>query len=116
MKPKQIKPQVKKHTTTPWQISVEAYPEPRMVKIGTGDDGWLGVASVFGDTQEEAEANADLIVKAVNNFDEMIAALEACKKAIPNVPRHKEDEWDYVLRRAFLAVSAALFSVKGDPK
>ena len=59
------------HTPGPW-IICDKQEEPRTVKIGTGENGWLGVAQSFGDTQEEATANAKLIAAAPD-------LLEACK-------------------------------------
>lgn len=63
-----------KHTPGPWIISANNT-EPNTIKIGTGEKGWLGVAQSFGDTQEEAEANANLIIAAP-------AMLEALKKTL----------------------------------
>lgn len=64
------------HTPTPWIVSGGREEDGRMVKIGTGEKGWLGVAAAFGDTPEEAEANAAFIVKAVNAHDDLIHALK----------------------------------------
>lgn len=59
-----------KHTPGPWVIS-SIEDAPRTVKIGTGEGGWLGVAQAFGDTDEEARANAQLITAA----PDLLAAL-----------------------------------------
>lgn len=69
------------HTPTPlpWVISPKRE-ESNKVVIGTGPDAWLGLAAVYGDTQEEAEANAEFIVKAVTCHEELLAALHAVVK------------------------------------
>ncbi len=51
-----------KYTPGPWLIVPQT--EPRTVKIGTGEKGWLGVAQAFGDSDEEAQANSRLIAAA----------------------------------------------------
>jgi hypothetical protein len=53
------------HTHEPWLVSARQ-DEPRQRKIGTGEEGWLGVALVFGDTEEEADANGRRLVACVN--------------------------------------------------
>ena len=73
-----------KHTELPWRVS-ESKREPNLVKIGTGDGGWLGLAHVFGDSDEEAEANAEFIVRAVNCHDDL---LEACRRAMEAMQKH----------------------------
>lgn len=62
-------------TARPWIIA--DYPEKAQKKIATPDG--LGIALVFGDTEEEVNANAELIVKAVNAYDDL---LEACKELL----------------------------------
>jgi hypothetical protein len=37
-----------------------------------GDDGWLGVAQCFGDSEEEAEANARLIAAAPELLEALV--------------------------------------------
>lgn len=69
-----------KHTPGPWRVSVEKYPEPRKVKVGTGEDGWWGVASAFGDTQEEAEANARLIAAAPDMLEALTTLVHRVQK------------------------------------
>jgi hypothetical protein len=66
------------HTPGPWKIS-KCVNEPGMVKIGTGPDGWLGVAAAFGDSDEEVQSNALLIAAAPN-------LLAACKAAMEDIP------------------------------
>ena len=38
---------------------------PNMAAVGTGVEGWLGLAQMFGDTQKEANANAQFIALAL---------------------------------------------------
>ena len=50
-----------KHTKGPWTVSEQF--EGTQVKI-SGPEGWLCVALAYGDTNEEAQANARLIAAA----------------------------------------------------
>lgn len=45
-------------------------------------DQWGGLCKVTGKTKEEAEANAQRIVKAVNMHDELVEALRKLRNAI----------------------------------
>lgn len=62
------------HTPGPWVACPEVGGEEQIGKVGTGPDGWLGVAQVFGDTPDEVSANTALIAAA----PDLLAALEAC--------------------------------------
>ena len=65
--------------------------------------------------QSPAWENADLIVKAVNSHDALVAALEACQIALrthsPNVPED-EQGWTSYDEEAIEAANAALEQVK----
>lgn len=56
------------HTPGPWQVSSGSN-EPRQRKVGTGECGWLGLAFIFGDTEEEAEANAQIMAASPDLLD-----------------------------------------------
>mgnify|MGYP003679854852 CR=1 FL=1 len=67
------------------------------------------VCTAEGETPEAAIANADLIVKAVNSHDALVAALEVISGAIHS------DEWDEMgalLEAIDKSVIAALEQVK----
>ena len=49
---------------------------PNMAAVGTGVTGWLGLAQMFGDTQKEANANAQFITLAHNNMAALLEAVE----------------------------------------
>ena len=49
---------------------------PNMAAVGTGVAGWLGLAQMFGDTQKEANANAQFITLAHNNMAALLEAAE----------------------------------------
>lgn len=53
---------------------VRPYAQPIGV---SGDSSQCAVANAYGETAEQATANADLIVRAVNCHDELVAACEA---------------------------------------
>lgn len=55
-----------------WQVGLEAESNPDDLKAVYGPD----VAVAFGPTQAIAEANAALIVRAVNSHAELVTALE----------------------------------------
>lgn len=68
-----------KHTPTPWVVNTsDAVP---MIGIDLGDGGGLLpiVSTVHGPSKREAKANAAFIVLACNNFDALVAALEAAR-------------------------------------
>ena len=52
---------------------------PNMAAVGTGVEGWLGLAQMFGDTQKEANANAQFIALAHNAMPMLLEAAEALK-------------------------------------
>ena len=83
------------HTPGPWEIAKEHHPdEPLQYKIGTGKDGWLGLALVFGDTEDEAKANACLI----SAVPDLLEVAEGLHKALARmIDKHDPDsieaEW-----------------------
>jgi hypothetical protein len=46
------------------------------IAITADPDGIMGIAQVFGDDESEAQANAAFIVRAVNNHDALVEALD----------------------------------------
>jgi hypothetical protein len=50
--------------------------EPNMAYVGTGDGGWLGLAALYGDTEDEAHANAEFITLAYNHMPDLLEAVE----------------------------------------
>ena len=71
--------------------------------------------AIVEDRHGNPKENADLIVKAVNNHDALVAALEACQIALrthsPNVPED-EQGWTSYDEEAIEAAPAALEQVK----
>ena len=70
-----------KHTPTPWTINTRAsslveYGRRSICTCGGYSDG-------TEETHDENLANAEFIVKAVNNHYQLLEALEACVKEIP---------------------------------
>ena len=59
---------------------------PNMAAVGTGVEGWLGLAQMFGDTQSEANANAAFIALAHNNMAALLEAVEILEDAYADNP------------------------------
>ena len=59
------------HTKTPWRQRQKPF------EIEGRDNGncWVLRATAYGRTDVESDANARFIIQAVNNFDELLAAL-----------------------------------------
>lgn len=55
-----------KHTPGPWAVGPwdQNESEPCQRKVGVGLNAWDGIALVFGNSEEEAEANASLTAAA----------------------------------------------------
>lgn len=73
------------HTPTPWHVGKAIcthYRSDRPWEICVYDKGYRTVTTCFGVTQEEAEANAALIVQAVNERAGDKARIEALTKAL----------------------------------
>jgi len=49
---------------------------PNMASVGTGDGGWLGLAQMFGDSDEEARGNALFTATAHNLMPLLLSAVE----------------------------------------
>lgn len=86
-------PKITDHTPGPWIICQTSQDEGTIVSIGTGKKGWLGLADCYGDTMEEALANASLIAAA----PDLLAALKDIWSAW-----HEKDE---IVRSASLIMS-----------
>ena len=89
------------HTPGPW-IICDKQEEPRTVKIGTGENGWLGVAQSFGDTQAEATANAKLIAAAPDLLAAAKDALTWIKRDIKHM-----DPYNFGVINLELAIAKA---------
>ncbi len=104
IKPNKAQPQ---HSPLPW-LDTDRHDNPKtcdpFVKI---DNERSGIAYVFGDTKPEREANAKLIVRAVNGYDKAIQALRDLTKEIKlgtlNVRK------DYSLMVAHAAATKVLY-------
>ncbi len=68
-----------KHTPTPWEaLAINGSNDTLVyVRIGGPDGQGLAFAGVY--KGHDAEANADLIVKAVNSYDDTLEALEQAR-------------------------------------
>lgn len=66
-----------KHTATPWNIDGGTNNKGDLYIWKTGEyyGGDHGIATIHGEIQEGAKANAELIVKAVNCHDQLLEAL-----------------------------------------
>jgi hypothetical protein len=62
-------------TKRPW-YAYGIHVQSAVIEVHELNEGYSSVCTTEGDTPEEAVANADLIVKAVNNHDALVAALE----------------------------------------
>ena len=99
-----------KHTPTPW----EARPVPNAKIIAIAEVGYMHHAEVFSrkhnnePLDETAYANAEFIVRACNNHDALVAALENLDNAI-NEPSLGID-----IIRASDKARAILRTVKGE--
>ena len=54
-----------KHIPEPWTV-VDKIDEPGTAVKIAGPEAWLGIAIAYGDTPEEAWANAERIVACIN--------------------------------------------------
>ena len=88
------------HTPTPWYatgVHVQS-------AVKNEDLSGLGnyVCTAEGSSPEEAIANADLIVRAVNSHDALVSALKGCLIALrtkcPNVPEDERGQHLYLHR------------------
>ena len=70
-----------KHAETPWTITTE-FAEIVPFSIVKADDTGGSIADVFGDSMDEAEANAKLIVRAVNSHDALVEAAREVRAEI----------------------------------
>lgn len=64
------------------------------------------VANCFGDSKEEAEANAAFIVKACNEYDDLVLGKEYAEsegERISEVARHCQSEYDKLVSQIGLA-------------
>jgi hypothetical protein len=77
-------------TERPWDIVSEFEDAPFSILRADGVGG--SIADVFGDTLKEAKANADLIVKSVNNYDAVVYALKAAQQLLHRYVNHEEIE------------------------
>lgn len=87
------------HTPTPWRLKrrgniancIEARTDQQLFD---GDDGWRTVASyqsthTYGkwqDEEEEARANGELIINAVNTHGELLEMVEILTRDLPDLP------------------------------
>jgi hypothetical protein len=80
-----VKPQSQPNSALPWHVfeggvnnyqwpGIEASNDTSIVVWGDGD--YADDCGVHGETPEQARANAELIVKAVNNHDALVKALK----------------------------------------
>jgi len=61
------------HTPTPWRVELERSP----LRVEPTDQKFPPICNVLHqDTSEETNANAAFIVKACNNFDQMLSTLK----------------------------------------
>ena len=72
-------------TQRPWDLEIGATKSYDLIYSGSRMDG-VTIARVPWTGKSEDRANADLIVKAVNSHDALVAALEAAKTLFYNVP------------------------------
>jgi hypothetical protein len=77
-------------TERPWDAVSEFDDAPFTILRADGFGG--SIADVFGDSIEEAKANADLIVKSVNNYDAVVYALKAAQQLLHRYVNHEEIE------------------------
>ena len=94
----------RKHTPTPWGVELDT-----CITLGEDNDSWDEQgnpwhAEAYGQGAETDQANAEFIVRAVNAYDELVAALEELLEAYtPGEDERCDDtaEWDRA--RAILA-------------
>lgn len=76
--------------------------------IFDANDKWM--FSAYGSTKEEAEANAALICKAVNNHDKLVEALKYALNIINDLPTEREE---HSFHREIPWMEAALKEAEG---
>lgn len=74
------------HTPTPWKVLIDSRGEPNL----WGADGIL-MGTLYHDGISDAKpiqlANAEFIVRACNNHDDLLAAMESCEREMSNAYR-----------------------------
>ena len=94
------------HTPGPWVVCpIQKEDLLHSRKVGTGPEGWLGVAQAHGDTQEEADANARLIAAAPD-------LLEACRIALVYLESDADDQQE---REDWAQIRVAIHKAEGKP-
>ena len=66
---------------------------PNLATVGTGERGWLGLAQMFGDTDDEANANAKFITLAHNLMPQLLEAVELLKELRNSLSQYDDGEW-----------------------
>jgi hypothetical protein len=76
-----------KHTPTPWRIMPENQAQSAWI-IADAEGGSIADCEPPGPwmTVDEADANAALIVRAVNAYDALLAALKVARQWMPDKP------------------------------
>lgn len=110
------------HTPLPWRIrkrgSVGGIIEALSGRVSyQGDEGWRVVATyqpcmradaTLEEEDENAQANAELIVRAVNSYHDMLAALEGIAKTLETM------DMDLRAISAHRVALAAIAKAKGE--
>jgi hypothetical protein len=98
------------HTPPPWKIYDDSDPLHIAIKGFRSDIGGAHVADVL------SHDNAAFLLKAVNNYDAMIEALERCKGSLEVCAEMHPDNRG--IARALSAARATLVAVSttGEPK
>lgn len=69
-----------KHSPLPWEITPEPFAIDELWFVFINDADGKPIARIKGHSREEAQANAALIVRAVNNLPEVIHLLDIVKE------------------------------------
>jgi hypothetical protein len=96
-----------KHTPTPWSKSRIASHAPQFSIYGDDDARDLAVVGYV----ENAEANAEFIVKAVNHHDELVAALELALAIATRYCSHDDKLGGIYNKKKLLVARALLYKV-----
>jgi len=98
----------KMHSPTPWGLVLGMYPTPAIIRSKESCDGPVRIAEVFHSASYAANANARLIIRAVNSHEALVTAITN----ISRINRHEELTFDQKERQIDLEVTHALASAE----
>ena len=97
-------------TKRPW-YAYGIHVQSAVIEVHELNEGYSSVCTTEGDTPEEAVANADLIVKAVNAHDALVAALVCAEADLEGLVSESEQD-DHPAWQTLKEIRTALEAAK----